>query len=544
MTTLLARRSGAPGSAAGWRGLGPSSTAPTRTRRPVASGQSGPGTGIVRAVDTSDAALAARMAAGDDEALAEVWQRYGPLVFGHARRLTGSSAVAEDVAQEVFVTLWQHPERFDPRRGSLRAYLGVHAHRRAIDALRRDGRRVQREQRHLLLGSTGSSTPDPSAERAQLSEAVRHAIRRLPVEQRRAVELAYFGGLTHREVASTLGVPEGTVKSRAARPGKAPGVARPRPAGAGVTMPHDAPNPVDELRYALAQADAMAPPDALGEGIVVAALSIRPPGRPVDEPDAIGPVEAFGRAVASFDALLGSLGPDEWHVPALRGLDVQGLVGHLIGVERDFATTLVADAPAAEADHVASTEPVSAAQRDRPAGHTHREWRGCARRTLADLARVEADPGGLDAVVGLHGLRMALGPLLIVRTFELWTHEEDIRRATGRALRAPDGASLRLMTDLAITLLPGVAATTGDVGRSARIVLTGAGGGTWQTALTGTPGVVVPEGPVDVRIVMDAVEFCRLAANRVDPSAPAADVTGDDALAHRLFAGVAALALD
>jgi RNA polymerase sigma-70 factor (ECF subfamily) len=170
--------------------------------------------GIVPAVDSLDAGLTARVAAGDDEALAEVWDRYGSLVYGHARRLTRDATIAEDVTQEVFVTLWQHPERFDPERGSLRAYLGVHAHRRAIDALRRDVRRSQREQRHHRLHPEGSCLPSDAAECASLADAVRDAIDRLPPEQREAVELAYFGGLTHREVAATLRIPEGTAKSR------------------------------------------------------------------------------------------------------------------------------------------------------------------------------------------------------------------------------------------------------------------------------------------------------------------------------------------
>jgi RNA polymerase sigma-70 factor (ECF subfamily) len=169
---------------------------------------------IVRAVDQGDAVLVARMAAGDEEALAEVWQRHGPLVFGLARRVTGDRSTAEDVTQEVFVTLWQQPERFDAQRGSLRAYLGVHAQRRAIDAMRRDGRRSERKLRHQRLHPTATTAPGDAAGSSALSDTVRDAIGRLPADQRQVVELAYFGGLTHREVAATLGIPEGTAKSR------------------------------------------------------------------------------------------------------------------------------------------------------------------------------------------------------------------------------------------------------------------------------------------------------------------------------------------
>lgn len=169
---------------------------------------------MVRAVDSQDVVLTARLGAGDEEALVEVWQRYGPLVFGLARRVTGDTSMAEDVTQEVFVTLWQHPDRFDASRGTLRAFLGVHAQRRAIDALRRDSRRADRERRHHRLDRETVAHTDNEVERAALSSTVRDAIGRLPAEQREAVELAYFDGLTHREVATTLGIPEGTAKSR------------------------------------------------------------------------------------------------------------------------------------------------------------------------------------------------------------------------------------------------------------------------------------------------------------------------------------------
>jgi RNA polymerase sigma-70 factor (ECF subfamily) len=169
---------------------------------------------MVRAVDSGDAVLVARLAAGDEEALAEVWHRHGPLVFGLARRVTGDSSTAEDVTQEVFVTLWQQPHRFDAQRGSLRAYLGVHAQRRAIDVLRREGRRAEREHRHHRLHPVAEASPGEHAQSRALADVIRDAIGRLPIEQRQAVELAYFGGLTHREVADTLDIPEGTAKSR------------------------------------------------------------------------------------------------------------------------------------------------------------------------------------------------------------------------------------------------------------------------------------------------------------------------------------------
>jgi hypothetical protein len=177
---------------------------------------------------------------------------------------------------------------------------------------------------------------------------------------------------------------------------------------------------------------------------------------------------------------------------------------------------------------------------------THADWRVATTETLHMLDAVEASAAGLGAVVTLHGLHMPLGPLLVVRTFELWTHEEDIRRAVARPLQAPDPASLRLMTDLAVAMLPAGMRRAGrsGEGRRARIVLTGPGGGTWQTALGDTPDGSGPDGPVDVRIVVDATDFCRLVANRMDPATIATVVTGDDALARDCFTGATSLALD
>lgn len=167
----------------------------------------------LRAVGADDVVLVARLAAGDDEALAEVYDRYGSFVFGLARRVACDRAIAEDVVQEVFTRLWSHPHRFEPERGSLRAYLGVQAHRRAVDAVRRDSRRRTREDRVVLPDLT-SMALDDEAECAAVAEVVRQAIDRLPGEQRDAVQLVFWHGHTYREVATVLAIPEGTAKSR------------------------------------------------------------------------------------------------------------------------------------------------------------------------------------------------------------------------------------------------------------------------------------------------------------------------------------------
>jgi len=166
-------------------------------------------------VGGSDALLAARLAAGDDHALAEVFDRLGSAVYGAALRVLGNGAAAQDVVQDVFVELWSHPGRYDPAAGTLRTFLMVQARHRAVDVVRSELRRIARQERHHQL-TPGQRPPSPCDEvtAAEAASAVRAAVRELPDSQRRVVELAYFGGLTCREVALAAGIPEGTAKSR------------------------------------------------------------------------------------------------------------------------------------------------------------------------------------------------------------------------------------------------------------------------------------------------------------------------------------------
>ncbi len=169
-----------------------------------------------------DGALVARMLAGDDSALGHAYDRYGSLVYGLARRVTGSTAAAEEITQEVFMQFWERADRFDAAKGSLRAFLGAITHRRAVDWVRSESRRRDREIRTAQDAATGSasSSADTAADASVRVSAhdtaarVRAAVETLPLEQREAVVLAYFGGLTFREVAAALGLPEGTAKSR------------------------------------------------------------------------------------------------------------------------------------------------------------------------------------------------------------------------------------------------------------------------------------------------------------------------------------------
>jgi len=157
--------------------------------------------------------LRARLLAGEEAALTELYDRYGALVFGVAARLVRDPASAEDVSQEVFAHVWSRPAAFDPGCGTLRGWLTTLAHRRAVDAVRR----AVREQRCAVAhGGLSPSPPDPAdcAVAAAVASGVWSAVDALPATQRTPILLAYAGGLTARQIAERLGIPEGTVKSR------------------------------------------------------------------------------------------------------------------------------------------------------------------------------------------------------------------------------------------------------------------------------------------------------------------------------------------
>lgn len=169
----------------------------------------------VPAVGGTDALLASRLAAGDDHALAEAFDRLGPAVYGAALRILSDRDAAQDVVQDVFVELWRHPDRYKPDAGALRTYLVMMARHRAVDLVRSELRRVARQERHGRLAPTQRLLPvSDEVLAADVASAVREAVRLLPDGQRRVVELAYFEGLSYREVAVAVGIPEGTAKSR------------------------------------------------------------------------------------------------------------------------------------------------------------------------------------------------------------------------------------------------------------------------------------------------------------------------------------------
>jgi RNA polymerase sigma-70 factor (ECF subfamily) len=150
---------------------------------------------------------------GDQAAFAEVYRAHGGAALGLARRVLPGGSLAEDVVQEVFLRLWRAPGRFDPERGSLRAFLLADVHGRSIDLLRSDRARRRREIHPGV--ELAPAPPDPQDEVAarSVAEHTRRRLSELPDERRRAIELAYFGGYSYREVAQLLGAPDGTVKS-------------------------------------------------------------------------------------------------------------------------------------------------------------------------------------------------------------------------------------------------------------------------------------------------------------------------------------------
>ena len=176
----------------------------TTVRRPSGDGE--------RAGDW-ELAVRKRMASGDDSALTEVYDQYASFVYGLALRVIGDRRAAEDVSQDVFIALWERPATFDPSRGSLRTWLGTLAHRRSVDYVRREEARRRRAER---AASRADVPPDVEEMATALvtAERVRAALDLLPPDQQRAIQLAYFGGKTYRQVADVLGIPEGTAKSR------------------------------------------------------------------------------------------------------------------------------------------------------------------------------------------------------------------------------------------------------------------------------------------------------------------------------------------
>jgi RNA polymerase sigma-70 factor (ECF subfamily) len=158
----------------------------------------------------TDSMLMSRIRAGDEDALATLHDRYASVVYSVALRVLGETTQAEDILQDIFIQLWRNPQRFDSSRGSLGAWLAVIARHRAIDQLRR--RRPESDIEDVVISV--DTRLEQSTDRNLAIAKVRAAVERLPVEQRQPLELAFFRGLTHSEIADKTGEPLGTIKTR------------------------------------------------------------------------------------------------------------------------------------------------------------------------------------------------------------------------------------------------------------------------------------------------------------------------------------------
>jgi RNA polymerase sigma-70 factor (ECF subfamily) len=162
-------------------------------------------------LNRGDADLAARIAAGDQGVLEELFRQFAGAVKSVAFRVIRDETLAEDVVQDTFIGIWKAPEKYDPSRGSLRTFLLTIAHRRAVDLIRSEQARTKRETR----------PPDPDffdledeVLTRRLSSDVQAALVDLTHEEKEAITLAYFAGLSYVQVARHLDTPEGTIKSR------------------------------------------------------------------------------------------------------------------------------------------------------------------------------------------------------------------------------------------------------------------------------------------------------------------------------------------
>jgi RNA polymerase sigma factor (sigma-70 family) len=162
---------------------------------------------------TSDEILLQRAQAGSEPAMTELYERHAPLCRRRAFLVLRDPALAEDATQDAFLDLWRKSHTFDPRRAPLRAWLRILVHRRAVDIARREARR------RLAAGITDGLDPASyTAEEVLIARLeqrqVRQAVEKLPTSQRQLLKLAYYGGFTQSQLATRLGLPLGTVKSR------------------------------------------------------------------------------------------------------------------------------------------------------------------------------------------------------------------------------------------------------------------------------------------------------------------------------------------
>lgn len=158
--------------------------------------------------------LLVRAGRGDRDAFERLYDDIAPLVYGLARRVVRHPQLAEEVAQDVLVEIWRQSPRFDPGRGRAVAWVATIAHRRAVDCVRSEQARTDRETANAGGRTEATNEPGERIERAEARDEVTDALSVLTPMQREAVCLAFFDGRTHREIAELLDIPLGTAKTR------------------------------------------------------------------------------------------------------------------------------------------------------------------------------------------------------------------------------------------------------------------------------------------------------------------------------------------
>jgi uncharacterized protein (TIGR03083 family) len=294
---------------------------------------------------------------------------------------------------------------------------------------------------------------------------------------------------------------------------------------------HDA---IREAAALLGEGSATLPPADLRARILRTAATMRRSG----EVTPSSPVDVYAHQIAELRDVLDMLADEDWRAVAKPYTwTVHGLVAHLLVSERYTARQLglAPDLPYGDADHhLAIGAEEIAAELVRSPRETMEAWHDRALETLGALRSGAID---LAAGVTFHGWPFSGNATLIARGFELWTHADDIRRATGRPLSTPTPADLRAMSTFSVGSLPlllPVIAPDVPVA-SARIVLTGAGGGTFRIGGDGAEAAVT--------IVTDLVDYCRLASRRIEPSELAATIEGDERLASSLLSAARVFAV-
>jgi uncharacterized protein (TIGR03083 family) len=259
--------------------------------------------------------------------------------------------------------------------------------------------------------------------------------------------------------------------------------------------------------------------------VLAAALAARA-AHPLQTPPVDDEVAAFSRAIDDVRRTLALLTPADWATPSVNGLTVGELVGHLIGTQQLMLAELGLQAPTTgSTDHIESTrQAILAGASSTPAEAATAFARASAMLTT-HLAQLDAQ--GLAAPSRFGPINAGIRFLLVVRVFELWTHDNDLRRAVGLGRVEPDPDRLWMMTRTAMPVVHGLG------GDRLHVVLTGAGGGVWPAS-----------GGEVAEVVIDAVAFCRRVANRMPMEDLDAYITGDVAAAERTLNDLATLALD